>query len=298
MHVEIHLCDRVACVAKCALCCILLSQNLALAQELHLPNASWYDADTSTDRAFYSDALAAGRRVRKSVAGVSMGSATVDPLMNESQEHALLRFLASYSAESWRGWSLEQLCAGLQRKAPVILNLEELEALNIDGGLQIEVSPPAGSLVARLFAVLTPHELSLTVRHGYVIVTSADAVSVDAMLRLYDVSPILHSTQTHNAGFTEYDFSSLTHNIRQHIAPDDWLAAGGANTITPVITNTRQLLAVTAPFETQLEIATALEILIRSEPRDSVMRSPLLSDPLSLPSARSLPSPFRCLEWR
>ncbi|MCA9130075.1 MAG: hypothetical protein KDB22_23470 [Planctomycetales bacterium] len=115
------------------------------------------------------------RQMQRSEPGGTLGSATIDPFMSSNDEVRILRFLNSWDDDEWQGRTLEQLAAKIGQRVPTHLQRIELEAIAVDPEQEIEQKVPAGKVISRLKTVLEPHDLTPTLRGGYLCITSTNS---------------------------------------------------------------------------------------------------------------------------
>lgn len=256
-------------VALCGICCVLLGLNGTL---LILNNP---EAKPTSDWGIQS----AGDMPR-SKAGEFICSLTSDPVMSTQQESEIIEFLQEYDADSWAGWTIADLASILGESIPVQLERYELEALGVSLDVPIEgMNISAGNRYTRIKQALEPWDLAMELRGGQLVITSLDGAECRPMVRVYDVGPLVEYSRSNINGFAE-----LVNAIEQSIEPDSWLNAGGTQAITPLSTPGRNLMVVAATTDTQLQIASFLDVLnATSEKTFGFYSKSSRSEPLAAP---------------
>lgn len=251
------------------MCCILLSFNAALGQSSNqiargIPVGSYSLPDETDSRT----QLFGARHVPRSVAGVKLGSVSLDPWTSPETEAAIYRALNSRNVAALTNVTIRKLAEYVGEQIPTYLDVSELDLLGVDPAHPIDGDTiPLGTLGGRLEIALEPLDLTFHIRGGCLQITSLDSAESHPQLRLYDVEPIVYRRKASDRTLAtvEWDYSTLENTIVQHIEPDNWLQAGGMSAITPVVTNSRLHLMVSAPTRTQLQVSELLKTLIRSE---------------------------------
>lgn len=206
-----------------------------------------------------------------STAGGPIASVPCDPYMSPEQEARILALLQLPDDTDWNGLSLQGLRTLLKNRVGVWLDRNAISnaGFEIEDGLPAAANVISGPLGDRLDCLFSDTDLCFTIRANRLEVTTDEALSRRANMRIYDVTPLVSKVQR---GERSFDFDSLQNLIQQSVAADDWYSAGGRNVIIRFVTGTagneRALMVVTAPYTVQMQLRTLLDRLNATAAQD------------------------------
>lgn len=238
--------DRKRCectVSICIVCSIFVLQSEAYAQAKR-------PAQKLTAMSFgISESIAERPRDKRLMLGK-----TIDWHQTAAEEIHILRFLRSQTEIVAHNMTIEGLASLMSQFVPVFLHRFELDEFGVAPTTKLDRPTSEGSVAVQLLMALEPLDLTLNIRHGHLVITLRDQAELDPMIRSYPIGPSLPGKS--------YHFDSLMNQFRMHIAPDSWLQAGGANSMTVFERENQWLLNVSAPLPTQLRVSALLEQLL------------------------------------
>ena len=121
-----------------------------------------------------------------------------------------------------------------------------------------------------LHLLLKEFDLTWTIRHGCVIITTPEQAERRLITKIYDVRNLVESVPAPywGGGFGDqanmaylYDFESLVDTIRSSVAPTSWDYVGGPGSIAPSYTRRMRVIVVSQTYYIQRQIDSLLNEL-------------------------------------
>lgn len=171
----------------------------------------------------------------------------------------------------YNGAPLEQILAKLgdDLQIPFEVDLTSLDLAGVAADSPVTLNAPSCSLREVLRRLCEPLELTYVVTESSIKITTLDAAQADPAMRFYDLSYILPNSA---------NTVTLVNVIQQSVDADDWLAAGGTNTINVV----GSMMVVSAPETTHHRIEVLLQNISLMNPANAERLPPVAPYPIQL----------------
>ncbi|MEM9366624.1 MAG: hypothetical protein AAGD07_11560 [Planctomycetota bacterium] len=180
-----------------------------------------------------------------------------DPLMTTREELAVWELLSrpheilgSLDAEM----DLEELAERLSQCFPIVLDRVAIKGfgLTTDCAVEIPLSRSDLPLATIILEALSPLDLTILHKSGYIKITSTEAALESLATRIYDVSELVDQME----GDSTID--DLCEVIQIAIEPEIWQDLGGTAVMVPLTRRGRRFLIVSAPTVNHWEIDSLL----------------------------------------
>lgn len=179
------------------------------------------------------------------------------PLNSRQAEAAILKALAELSEAEFSDTPLPEVIEYWQKrhKIPIFLDRRACENVGVNVDHPITIQKKACSFRAILEQVLDGLDLTWTIRHESLWITTPEETENRLITRVYDVDDLLPA-RTEDLWS---DLEELVDVITSTVAVNRWDDVGGAGSIRPLIVRGRGFLVIQQTWSIHLEIIQLLE---------------------------------------
>ncbi len=175
-------------------------------------------------------------------------------------EVAILKALGESSKADFSDTPLSQVIEfwSNAHKIPIVLDRQKLDVVGVGADTPITLKAEHGSFRSLLERVLELFDLTWTIRHEVLLITTPEEAENHLTVRVYPVEDWFAPARNESSlDRVEELIDLITLNIR----PDTWDSAGGVGSINSIRLRDKAILVVTHTWPVHLEIAQLLEDL-------------------------------------
>jgi len=179
------------------------------------------------------------------------------PLESSEAEAALLKALAEKSTAEFVDTPLKDVIAYWRgvHKIAIVLDRKALEMGGLNEDQPITIQRKDAAFRAILEQVLETLDLTWTIRHEALWITTPEEAEHHSIPRVYDVNDLLSPRTEDLRG----DLDDLIDMMTTVIRPENWEGVGGTGSIAPLIVRGRGILVIRQTWPVHLEIIQLLE---------------------------------------
>ncbi len=185
-------------------------------------------------------------------------------------ELAILNALVEKSEANFEDTPFQQVVEFWQKryKIPIALDRKALNELGITPETPVTLHLKEVSFRAILEQVLEQLDLTWTIRHESLWITTPEEVMAHLVSRVYAVDDLL----AHRAEDPQGELNDLIRMITSSVKPQTWADVGGPASIAPLIVQRKAVMVVCQSWPAHLEIMQLLQELretVREKPSES-----------------------------
>lgn len=155
-----------------------------------------------------------------------------------------------------------------QQGLPVVIDKRALDDVGISAkDLKFDDLPSGITLRSALNLRLKANELTFTIRHETLMLTTQESAEYTLETRIYDISklaPVTTFTDFNGRPYSGRDFDTLIDVITSTVAPESWDEVGGPGAISALDVHSAGLLVISQSQETLDKIEVLLRTLHRA----------------------------------
>ena len=179
----------------------------------------------------------------------------------QRREEAIRRALVKPVNLEFTETPLADVVESLKEKAgiPVIIDHRALDDIGVDGGAPITIQVSDIKLRSALDFMLRPLDLSWTIAHEVLLITTPEEAENMLRTKVYDVSDLPAYRDRQGEGVP--DFQSMMETTAGCVEPTSWDSVGGPGSIAPYDAPGIKVLVVSQTREAHEEVEALLEKL-------------------------------------